>query len=410
MKAHKFWAAAGTTLAAAIVAFILIAALAPDAGAASKYRTLYRFKGGTNGSGPSGLIFDAAGNLYGTTQSGGAYGAGTVFKLDRTGKKTVLHSFGAGYGAIPDPYQTLVFDAAGNLYGTTVSGGATGRGTAFELDTSGTEITLYSFCISAQFPCVDGASPTAGLLFDQTGALYGTTWLGGDQYVGVVFKLTSDGQGNWSETVLHSFEISDGDQPIGGLVWDTSHTNFYGTTMTDPPNGWGNVFEMDTTGTETVLHSFLDPTEGVQPYKPPSFDATGNLYGTDGYGGNPSCPGPFGNGCGTVWKLDTDGSLTVLHAFTGGKDGSTPFSGLTFDQSGNFYGMTSAGGAYGYGVVFKGTVGQDGKVKMTILHSFANRPGAYPCSNLIIDTSGNLYGTTQGDGVTTFGSVFEITP
>lgn len=409
MKPNQFCASAGRVLAAAMVISIIILLSAPSAWAAT-YKTIYRFKGGANGSGPSGLVFDAAGNLYGTTWSGGAFGAGTVFKLDRAGKRTVLHSFGAGYGANPHPYQTLVFDAAGNLYGTTQGGGATGRGTAFELDTSGREITLYSFCINFQFPCPDGAYPTSGLLFDQTGALYGATWVGGDQYVGVVFKLTSDGNGHWSEAVLHSFEISDGDGPIGGLVWDSSHSNFYGTTMTDEPNGWGNVFKMDTTGAETVLHSFLDPNEGVQPYKPPSFDAAGNLYGTDAYGGNASCPGPFGNGCGTVWKLDTNGTLTVLHVFTGGNDGSAPLSGLTVNQSGNFYGMTSAGGSHGFGVVFKETVGQDGKVKRTTLHSFVNRPGAYPCSNLIIDATGNLYGTTQGDGVTTFGSVFEITP
>jgi len=408
MKRNQLWAAASRLLAALVMTLILAVTLAPGASAAT-YKTLHTFTGGADGSGPSGLIFGSDGNLYGTTLSGGAFGAGTVFRLDKAGKKTVLHSFGTGLGANPHPYQTLVFDAAGNLYGTTQWGGATGRGTAFELDTSGREITLYSFCISDQFPCPDGAYPTAGLLLDAAGNLYGTTSLGGDQYVGVVFKLSPDGKGNWSESVLHSFEITDGDEPLGGLAWNTDNT-FYGTTLKNPPLGWGTVFVMDTSGAQTILYSFVDPGQGVQPYKPPSFDAAGNLYGTDGYGGNASCPGPFGNGCGTVWKLDTSGTLTVLYAFTGGKDGSTPFSGLTFDQSGSFYGMTSAGGAYGYGVVFKGTVGQDGKVKGAILHSFANHPGAYPCSNLIIDAAGNLYGTTQGDGVTTFGSVFEITP
>ena len=410
MNPNEFWAAASKTLVTVTLALIAILVLVPSAGA--QFKTIYRFRGGTNGSGPSGLVFDAAGNLYGTTYGGGTYGYGTIFKLNKAGKKTVLYNFaGAPDGANPHPYANLIFDDKGNLYGTTYLGGVGNQvgGTVFELDAAGAETVLHRFCYG--FPCTDGDGefPTAGLLFDEAGNLYGTTAAGGYQYVGVVFKLTPN-DGNWSETVLHSFEIADGDDVEGGLVWDSSRSTLYGTTLKNPPYGAGTVFKMDTTGALTVLHSFLNPIDGDTPYKPPLLDALDTLYGTDAFGGNRSCPGPFGDGCGTVWKLDTNGNLAVLHTFTGGKDGSSPLSGLVSDQAGNLYGMTSGGGIYGFGVVFEMGPTPSGGWTYRVIHAFRNRPGANPCSNLIIDAAGILYGSTQGDGITTFGSVFEIAP
>jgi uncharacterized repeat protein (TIGR03803 family) len=334
----------------------------------------------TDGEWPgAGLIQDTAGNFYGTTTVGGANdeggqpGSGTVFKLDpTTGQETVLYNFCSGNCS--DGYWPLggvIQDAAGNLYGTTASGGANGGGTVFKVDGSG-ETVLYSFC--SGFNCPDGAAPEAGLVRDAAGNLYGTTSQGGGSNppVGTVFKV--DGSG---ETVLYSFcpsnnypSCTDGDTPYAGLIEDAAG-NLYGTTMAGgnsnsncrDPNGFdtcGTMFKLDSTGRETVLYSFCSAakcTDGANPDAGLIQDAAGNLYGTTEYGGV--------NGYGTIFKVDNTGQETVLYSFcsVGGAnctDGHAPVAGLIQDAAGNLYGTTPLGGAntaanggYGGGTVFK---------------------------------------------------------
>src|SRR5579863_2660879 len=212
--------------------------------------TVVSFSGGANGGFPyAGLIPDAAGNAYGTTDGRGTgclpYGCGTVFKVNRAGKVTVLHSFTDG----PDgayPSAGLVRDSAGNLYGTTESGGTNGGGTVFEVDDAGQETVLYTFC--SQPSCADGEGPTAGLVLDSAGNVYGTTLEGGADFAGTVFKLDlATGQ----ETVLYSFTGgADGALPWAGLVRDSAG-NLYGTTVEGGFEDWGTVFEVNNTGQET---------------------------------------------------------------------------------------------------------------------------------------------------------------
>jgi len=317
------------------------------------------------------LVRDNAGNLYGTTSTGGGHGFGVVFKLDTTGRETVLHSFtGGADGANPnfgDP--GLLRDVAGNLYGTTGAGGDLacrfvpalpsslsfpGCGVVFKLGTTGKETVLHSFTGGA-----DGADPATGLVRDAAGNLYGNTGAGGDlacgggSGCGVVFKLDTTGK----ETVLHRFTGgADGAAPstAAGLVRDAAG-NLYGNTFTGGhgtcPGGCGVVFKLGTTGKETVLHSFTGGSDGAAPEAGLVRDNAGNLYGTTDSGGDLACGSGFG--CGVVFKLDTTGKEIVLHKFTGGKDGAFPAGRLVRDSAGNLYGTTQSGGAFFSGVVFK---------------------------------------------------------
>jgi uncharacterized repeat protein (TIGR03803 family) len=240
---------------------------------------LHSFTGGDGSVPYAGLVIDPAGNLYGTTLFGGSSGYGTVFKLDPAGPETVLHSFTNAAGDGGDPFAGLLLDTVGNLYGTTEIGGAFGYGTVFKLDPSGTETVLYSFTNAGG----DGAYPLAGLVIDPVGNLYGTTDDGGSSGYGTVFKLDSSG----SETVLHSFTNagSDGAYPFAGLVMDTAG-NLYGTTVQGGASNYGTVFKLDPFGTETLLHSFAY-SDGAAPVAGLVIDPARNLYGT-AHGGGPS--------------------------------------------------------------------------------------------------------------------------
>ncbi len=428
MNHKKFF---GTANAALMIVIILTLVLAPGAWAQSKFKTLYKFTGGTDGSQPrAGLIFDQAGNMYGMTQGGGANGFGTVFKLtpnsDGSWSETVLHRFTGDTDGFM-PHAGLTFDVAGNLYGTTSAGGAYGSGTVFELtpssDGSWTENVLH------HFNGKDGRDPMAGLIFDAAGNLYSTTFAGGAPELcvpsggcGTVFKLTPNSDGSWTESVLYSFcsiaHCTDGGTSQAGLTFDAAG-NLYGTTPLYGSRiafGYGVVFKLtpnsDGSWTEAVLHQFRGGKDGGHPYANVTFDAAGNLYGTTNAGG--------AYGGGTVFELtpNSDGSWTenVLHHFNG-KDGRGPMAGLIFDQAGNLYGTTEGGGnpscgsySNGCGVVFRLTPNAKGRWNETVLHTFTDHPGAFPLAGLVFDAAGNLYGTTSGDGTTTFGSVFEITP
>jgi uncharacterized repeat protein (TIGR03803 family) len=260
--------------------------------ATGKETVLYSFTGSPDGLDPiAGLVRDAEGNLYGTTGGGGGgtcsgSGCGTVFKLDATGKETVLYNFGTGGADGAVPGSLLIRDAAGNLYGTTISGGASSLGTVFKLDSTGKVTVLHSFTGGA-----DGETPDAGLI--PNGAdLYGTTANGGASGSGTVFKIDKTGK----ETVLHSFAGgADGEKPVASLIHDAAG-NLYGTTEFGGTSSRGTVFKLDATGKETVLHSFAGyPTDGSYPFAGLVRDAAGNLYGTTLGGG--------ASGLGTVFKI-----------------------------------------------------------------------------------------------------------
>jgi len=352
---------------------------------------LYTFPGERDGAFPTaGVIGDSAGNLYGTTQYGGAANSGTVYKLDDTGRETVLYGF-TGETDGSGPSAGVIRDPAGNLYGTTVFGGA-GAGVVYKVDTVGQETVLYSFTGGA-----DGGQPWAGVVRDSAGNLYGTTDLGGTANKGVVYKLDATGH----ETVLYSFTGADGANPEAGVIRDPAG-NLYGTTGGGGAVGYGTVFKLDSTGRETVLYSFGRWPDAFFPRAGVILDSAGNLYGTTPSGGM--------NNQGVVYKIDTAGHETLLHTFTGLGDGGQPYAGVIRDSTGNVYGTTIAGGTggiVGAGVVYKlDTTGQ-----FTVLYNFTGgADGGQPFAGVIRDSAGNLYGTTNGGGTGGRGVVFKIKP
>jgi uncharacterized repeat protein (TIGR03803 family) len=415
------WSSRALGAAVVVVAVFLSTVVVPILWAASKYKTLYKFKGGNDGSSStSALIFDMAGNLYGTTNLGGNGGAGTVFKMTPSGNgrwtESVLYPFKKDGTDGADPVGGLTFDGAGNLYGTTAEGGMDNVGTVFGLtpngDGSWTETVLHSF----KGDGMDGYSPLATLVLDSAGNLYGTTVFGGAHGAGAVFEVTRNADGSWTENVLHSFTYTDGAYPFAVVIFD-ANGNLYSTTQQGGAYGDGTVFKLTPNGgagwTETVLHSF-DLADGAGPDAGLVFDSAGNLYGTTEGGGNLNQCVNYGGGCGVVFQLrpHADGSWKekVLHKFTQNGTARLPIAGVIFDAAGNLYGTTYYGGSDNdYGTLFKLTPAIKGLWKETVLHSFRNRPGAHPSSGLTSDGQA-LYGTTTGDGATTFGSVFEIVP
>jgi uncharacterized repeat protein (TIGR03803 family) len=377
--------------------------------------TLHSFTGyPDDGAYPyAGVVLDAEGNLYGTTQIGGKHcyrGCGIVFKLTPTGEESILYSFYSGAAAFPE--SSLFFDASGNLYGTTVGGNAQGAesptygGSVFKLKKQRNLQDLYSFTQTAV-----GLNPMAGLVADAQGNLYGTTNQGGnsqncdgypDTGCGVIFKVTPAGV----ETVLHSFNYTpDGSNPRSTLVLDADG-NLYGTAGYGGGSGAGVVFEVTASGNFTVLHTFTRSPDGSLPFAGLAMDAKGNLFGTTVEGGALSCD----FGCGTVFRVAFSGKETVLYRFRGAPDGANPYGSLVLDADGNLYGTTGAGGANNQGTVFK--LGPNGKE--TILYSFCSQTnctdGAGPNAGVSFDAQGNLYGTTLNGGVNNNGTVFKLTP
>jgi uncharacterized repeat protein (TIGR03803 family) len=311
----------------------------------------------------------------------------------------VLHTFaGQTNGDGANPWAALIEDGAGNFYGTTLAGGANNWGTVFKIAPGGTETVIYNFC--SRKNCNDGQRPQDGLIMDKSGNLYGTTPYGGDaNRQGVVFKVRADG----TEAVLYSFTGSpnDGRYPYGGVLMDKSG-NLYGTTVAGGPDNDGTVFRLAPDGSETVLHFFTNAaSDGNGPMGSLVSDSDGNLYGTTPIGGS--------DDLGTVFKLAPDDTETLLHSFTGSPgDGTHANPGLIIDSAGNLYGSTFGGGANGPGAIFK--LAPDGAE--TILHSFAGAPGdgQTPVGGLVMDKAGNLYGSTYQGGTNNDGTVFKLAP
>jgi uncharacterized repeat protein (TIGR03803 family) len=408
---------AGSTLVLAVFASVLF--LAAGIAAAQQETVLYSFNPSgvakDGGNPQAALIFDAAGNLYGTTYQGGAYRRGTVFELTPTAgggwEETILHSFGGGEDGFR-PQAGLVLDGAGNLFGTTSEGGAHASGTVFELTSAvgggWTERILNSFGSSS----TEGINPVSVLVFDSAGNLYGTTLYGGAYDRGTAFELKPDGA-NWKETILHDFGSgSDGVSPSAGLVFDAAG-NLYGTTEIGGTFSFGTIFALTPRAggswTEKIVHNFsASSTDGGSPIGASLiFDTKGNLYGTTNGGGADSK--------GTVFQLSPSGSgnwnESILYSFDG-QNGEAPRAGVILDAAGNLYGTTWVGGAYNRGVAFELIPTEAGQWSETILHSFgANGTDAsFPQASLIFDPMANLYGAANGGGAFDNGAVFEITP
>ncbi len=309
------------------------------------------------------LVRGTDGNFYGTTWDGGAnpcgtYGCGTVYKITPEGTFTTVHSFCAESNCSDGshPVGGLVQGRDGSLYGTTEGGGGYGYGTVFKITPVGALTTLYSFC-AAGWPCPDGWAPDGPLVQGTDGNFYGTTYMGGtneycfggpgDASCGTVFKITPTG----ALTTLYSFcsqpNCADGFFPAAGLVQATDG-NFYGTTQYGGTNlGVGTVFRITATGTLTTLYTFCSQsgcTDGAGPQAGLLQTSDGNFYGTTGAGG--AYQG------GTVFQITATGTLTTLHSFGNG-EGVTPIGDLVQAADGSFYGATWQGGVSFDGTIFR---------------------------------------------------------
>ena len=328
---------------------------------------------------------------------------------------TSLYSFPCTQSGCPDgnrPTGALVQGVDGNFYGTTVAGGTTNVGTAFKITPSGTLTSLHSF------DKTDGLYPFAGLLLASDGNFYGTTATGGNLTLGNVFKMTPGG----SVSQVYSFCSAQG-CPYGSIPYaplvQGLDGNFYGTTQMGGDGscqglgtGCGSVFKVTSSGTITLLHAFSGAPEGSAPYAGLTLGADGNFYGTTQYGGsNNNCVENSGLGCGTVFKITPGGTLTTLYSFCSlpnCADGYGPQAALVQATDGNFYGTAHWGGLVGDGTVFRITPGGS----LTTMHNFSGYPhdGANPIGGLIQATDGNLYGTTPSGGSNfTGGTVYRMT-
>jgi uncharacterized repeat protein (TIGR03803 family) len=434
-------------LNAAVTACALIIALAmvaPRPAAAQTFSVIYKFTGGPLGANPwAGMVMGRDGNLYGTTASGGRGscpssdpaelgGCGTVFRFNpSTGRYTVLYQFTGGSDG-GNPLARLLIAPDGTLYGSTVGGGeggcasaSPGCGVVFHLQPPTTlpRTALESFWVETpiySFSGSDGNGPVGDLAMDQSGALYGSTAAGGSENQGVVFKLTPS-DGTWSESILHNFTGgSDGASPNGVTLGPAG--NVYGTTFGGGTANDGTVFQLlaGSGWAENLLYTFTGGSDGGNPTSGVTFDSAGNVYSSTEY------DGPDDGG--TVFELSPPSiwAFQLLYSFP--EESSGPLlSNLVFDRMGNLYGTNSLDGSAAWGSVFKLTPTMGGGYTYTSLHDFCTLTaapcpdGALPSGTLVMDSSGNLYGTTQLGGsnsglcytdgsIGACGVIFKITP
>ncbi len=394
-------------------ALLLFCAMTAIASSAQTLTTLHSFDG-TDGSYPFGGVVQALdGNLYGTTYSGGTANDGTVFKVTPGGTFTSLHSFDGTDGADLFDQTGLVQGSNGNLYGTTLGGGANSRGTVFKITTKGKLTTLYSFC--ALEGCTDASQPYDGLVLGTNGELYGTTDFGGANSYGSIFSISTGGKLKTIYSFCPKSGCTDGARPTAGLI-QASNGDFYGTTEAGGANknsdcaveGCGTIFKVTASGALTTLYSFCAQSgcaDGQTPYAGLIQGSDGNFYGTTTEGG--------GNGTndGTVFKITPSGEFTTLWSFCSQEscaDGIGPEGGLIQATDGNFYGTTSAGGSPGSGTIFKIT----SSGTLTTVYNFCTQSGCAdgggPYAGLIQGTNGDFYGTTEDDGAHGGGTVFSL--
>jgi uncharacterized repeat protein (TIGR03803 family) len=333
-----------------LILLMLGLAVATPSAHAQTFTTLHLFDTQDDGAFPQGgILLGAHGILYGTTTL-----PGTVFKIDTKGQESVLRPINGGEGGI-HPTGTLIQDAAGNLYGVAEQGSG-GAGVVYKLSLKGEETTLFSF--QGGLDNENPKGPAGGLVMDQTGLIFGAAQFGSDLRCHI---------------------------------------------------GCGSIFQLDQGGNLVLLHKFTGGSDGASPIGPFVQDADGNLYGVGQAGGDLACPAKFlfaHAGCGVVFKLAKSGELTVLHTFTGGKDGAVPQPGLLLDAAGNLYGATLKGGKKQGGTLFK--IAKDGTY--TVLHRFGGSDGINPNGGLVADPAGNLYGTAQVGGDGEDGTAFQLSP
>ena len=397
--------AAQVAFRAAFLAIVLVSLL--DSSQAQTLTVLHNFTGQADGANPyAGLTLDARGNLYGTTANGGN-GGGVVFKLTRTnGSWTFapLYKFAAHDDAAV-PYAGVAFGADGSLYGTTAGGGAHDSGAVFNLRPPAhftpnifapwNETVLYSFQGGA-----DGANPYAGVIFDQMGNIFGTTNVGGSGRVGTVFELQHSG-GGWTESVIYNFSGANGKFPLSDVIFDNAG-NLYGTTQQGGANDFGTIYELTDSGgawTESFLHSFGSQGESF-PTAGLTFGASGHLFGATA------------SGSGGIFKLDPlNGSW--IYSFLYGSGGGIAECGargdLVADAIGNLYGATTCDGSHGAGSIFKLTHINGGWAFITLYEFTGGADGLFPEAGVALDASGNLYGTTTVGGAYGNGVVWQLT-
>lgn len=395
----------------------VVTMLVAHAFAASNTKVLYSFLGETDGEYlDTDLVLDSAGNLYGTSVQGGAFGAGTVFQVTPSGVHTVLYSFTGGADG-GEPYKGVTLDAQGNIYGTAGVGGLyvgpcsdTGCGVVFKLTNSGgtwTQTVIHNFTGGT-----DGWGPGAGVTIDSHGVVYGMTPVGGEFNAGVIYQLTSDATGNWTERIIHPFTGgTDGIGGFAGRLLPDGAGGFYGACTAGGAHGNGVVFQISPKANGSwrlkTLYAFQGAPDAGFPYGGLLLDKSGNLYGTSYYAG--------ANDLGAVYKLtNTNGvwSESVIYSFQPGTDGNSPISNLVSDSKGNFYGTTSAGGSAGCdcGTIFKLTPNSNGSWNEKVVHSFTGPPdGAFVYNGMVADSAGNFYGATVHGGTSNEGAIYKFT-
>jgi len=399
-------------------AFCTLAVLAAFAAFPARAATtdvVYSFAGDEDGEyTDTDLVMDASGNIYGTSVQGGTFSSGTVWRLSPSGDTwvhTVLYNFTGGADG-GEPYKGVTLDASGNLYGTAVTGGSGGCeggcGVVYKLtNTNGT----WTQSVVHAFTGEDGSGPGAGLTIGDDGDIYGMTPTGGALGLGTIFRLHQKKNGTWTLEDIHTFTGgADGTAgSVGRLVFRGGH--IYGTAVAGGAYGEGTVYELTPARHGEwpfrTIYSFKGPPDGGFAYGGMVFDGLGNLYGTAYHGG--------ANDFGCVFQLtprqNGEWKESVLYSFKGGKDGESSIGNLVLDQSGNLYGTTSAGGSPGFGVIFALTPASRHKWKESVVHTFQGSPdGAFAYNGMVDSGTGTFYGVTVHGGVDDEGAIFAFTP
>lgn len=393
----------------------LVAMIAPPLNAAwaSTTSILYSFGGATDGEyTDTDLVVDKAGNIYGTSVLGGDFGSGTVFRVTPTGKHSVLYSFTGGADG-GEPYKGVTFDTQGNLYGTAVTGGTGGCeggcGVVYRLTDSNGK---WKQTVIHNFNGNDGSGPGSGVTFDKYGNLYGMTPTGGTYGAGVVFQMDPSSGNQWRFNVIHSFTggVDGGGGSAGRLL--IRNGRIYGVATTGGANGKGTVFELTPRAFGEwkirTLYAFKGQPDAGFPYGGLAFDSAGNLYGTTYYDG--------ANNLGSVYELVSDGkgnwTEKVLYSFKGGDDGSSSISNVVIDSLGNLYGTTSEGGAScNCGVIFKLAPDPLGNWIESVQYRFQGAPDAgFAYNGMVTGLGGVMFGATVHGGLTDDGTIYAFKP